>query len=140
MINIPHFSLIELTNSSDDASREDGRTVLTRTLRWRRWRVDLAEGKSNMPYAVLDRVFPGIAIMIALLVLPPHEHERSKRLITLRGQTGARLYRPRDYSAHVRSRWSFDHTTAVSPKHGEPFHLRMCLQQRPSASATRPTC
>ena len=46
--------------------------------------------------------------------------------MTLRGQTEARLYDPRDYSAHVRSRWLFDRMTAVSPKHVEPFHLRMC--------------
>ncbi|KAF2678335.1 hypothetical protein K458DRAFT_423273 [Lentithecium fluviatile CBS 122367] len=32
--------------------------------------------------------------------------------MTLKGQTEAHLYRPRDCSAYVRSRWLFDRTTA----------------------------
>jgi hypothetical protein len=64
----------------------------------------------------------------------------SKQPMTLRGQTEAYLYDPRHCSAHVKSRWPFDRTTAVSPKHAEPFHLRMRLQQQRSARDTQPTC
>ena len=42
-----------------------------------------------------------------------------KLLTTLGAQTGARLYGSRDYSAHVRSRWPFDRTTAVSQNHAD---------------------
>jgi hypothetical protein len=58
--------------------------------------------------------------------------------MTLRSQPGARLYGPRDCSAHVRSRWSYNHTTAISPKHTRPFHLRMRLQRRRFASNAYP--
>jgi hypothetical protein len=61
-------------------------------------------------------------------------------LTTLTGRTEAHLYVPRDCSAHVRSRWLFDRTTAVSPKHAGPFHLRMRLQRRRFASDAQPTC
>ncbi|PVH99617.1 hypothetical protein DM02DRAFT_614947 [Periconia macrospinosa] len=57
--------------------------------------------------------------------------------VTLRAQTGARLYGPIDCSAHVRSRWSFDRTTAVSPKYAELFHLRTGLERRRFASNTQ---
>jgi hypothetical protein len=60
-----------------------------------------------------------------------------KLLTTLRGRTEAPLDGPKDFSAHVRSRWSFDRTTAVSPKHAEPFRLRMRLQRRRFASSAR---
>jgi hypothetical protein len=63
-----------------------------------------------------------------------------KLLTTLTGRTEAHLYGPRDCSAHVRSRWLFDRTTAVSPKHAGPFHLRMRLQRRRFASDAQPTC
>jgi hypothetical protein len=42
-----------------------------------------------------------------------------KLLTTLTGRTEAPLYGPRDCSAHVRSRWPFDRTTAVSPNHAD---------------------
>ena len=48
------------------------------------------------------RALPSLATITALLVLLTHEHERSKFLITLRGQTKACLYGPGDCSAHVR--------------------------------------
>ncbi|PVH90828.1 hypothetical protein DM02DRAFT_620832 [Periconia macrospinosa] len=41
----------------------------------------------------------------------------------------APLFDPRDCSAHVRSRWLFDRTTAVSRKHARTFHLHMRLQR-----------
>ena len=79
---------------------------------------------------------------IALLVIYSSltNLNNSKLLTTLTGRTEAHLYGPRDCSAHVRSRWSFDRTTAVSPKHARPFHLRMRLQRRRLASDAQPTC
>ncbi|KAF2813541.1 uncharacterized protein BDZ99DRAFT_460771 [Mytilinidion resinicola] len=49
------------------------------------------------------------------------------------------LYGSRDCSIHVRSRSLYNRVTAVSLKHAEPFHLRICLQRRRSASDTQPT-
>jgi hypothetical protein len=54
--------------------------------------------------------------------------------MTVRGRTEAHLYRPKDCSAHVCSRQLFDRTMAVPPEHAGPFHLRMRLQRRRSAS------
>ncbi|OAF98753.1 uncharacterized protein CC84DRAFT_1210623 [Paraphaeosphaeria sporulosa] len=71
-----------------------------------------------------------MATITALLVLIPHEHEHSKTPHDPQGRTGAPLYGPRDCSAHVKSRWSFGRTTAVSPKY-------MRLQRRRFASSAR---
>lgn len=60
--------------------------------------------------------------------------------VTLRAQTGAPLYGHRDCSTHVRSRWSFDRTTAVLPKHAGPFYLRVRLERRRCAGDAQPTC
>ena len=54
-----------------------------------------------------------------------------------RGQTEALPYDPRDCSAHVRGRSSFDRTTAVSPRHAEPLHLHVRLQRQRLASNAR---
>lgn len=97
-------------------SIEDGRPAPAQTLRWRQWFVDMAEEKSTVCSS------------------------NPKLRMTLKGQTEAHLYGPRDGSAHVRSRWLFDRTTAMPPKHVGPFHLRMCLQRWRSASDTQPPC
>ncbi|KAF2678333.1 hypothetical protein K458DRAFT_140691 [Lentithecium fluviatile CBS 122367] len=57
--------------------------------------------------------------------------------MTVGGRTKAHLHDPKDCGAHGKSRWSFDRTTAISPKHEEPFHLRMRLQRRRFASNAR---
>ena len=89
-------------------------------------------------HAALDSVrssaLPSIATITALLVLIPYEHEQSKTT------HDPQMSNPKDCSAHVRSRWLFDRTTAVSPKHAEPFRFRMCLQRWRSASDAQPTC
>ena len=53
--------------------------------------------------------------------------------MTLKGQTKAHLYRPRDCSAHVRRRWLFNRTAVVLPKHVKPSYFRMRSQGRPFA-------
>jgi hypothetical protein len=73
-------------------------------------------------------------------VLVPHEHKQSKTPHDPQRQTEAHLYGPSDCSAYVRSRWLFDRTTAVPPKHVEPFRLRICLKRWRSASDTQPPC
>jgi hypothetical protein len=40
---------------------------------------------------------------------------------------------------HVCSRWLFDCTTAVSPEHAGPSHLRMCLQRWHTVCGSKPT-
>ncbi|KAF2470571.1 uncharacterized protein BDR25DRAFT_30951 [Lindgomyces ingoldianus] len=57
--------------------------------------------------------------------------------MTVGGRTEAHLYGPGDCSTHVRSRWLFGSTTSISPRHVEPFHLRVCLQRRRFASNAR---
>ena len=54
-----------------------------------------------------------------------------------RGQTEALPYGPRDCSAHVRGRSSFDRTTTVSPRHAEPLRLHVRLQRQRLASNAR---
>ena len=81
-----------------------------------------------------------MATITAPLVLILPNMNNPKLLVTLRAQTGAPLYGPRDCSAHVRGRWSFDRTAAVSPKHAGLSHLRVRLQRRRCASDAQPTC
>ena len=57
--------------------------------------------------------------------------------MTVGGRTETHLYSPRDCGACVRSRWLYDRTAAVPPKHAEPFHLRTRLQPRRFASNAR---
>lgn len=61
----------------------------------------------------------------------------SPKLTTVRDRTEALLYDPRDRSAHARSRWLLDRTTAVSPKRVKLSHLRMRLQRQHFARSTR---
>ena len=81
-----------------------------------------------------------MATTTALLVPSLTSMNNPKLPMTLRAQTGARLYGPRLCIACVRSRWSFGRTTVVSPKHAGPFHLRVRLQRRRCASDAQPTC
>jgi len=57
----------------------------------------------------------------------PRELLPSELLMALRGQTWALLHNSKDCSAHVRSCSLYGCATAVSPKHAEPFYLRVCL-------------
>ena len=66
--------------------------------------------------AALDSIAPSIATITALLALILHQHKRSKHLITPRVKL-THLYDTKDRSARVRSRWLFNRTTAISPKH-----------------------
>ena len=75
--------------------------------------------------------------LTALLALILHEHKQSKN--SLSEVKLAHLYDTDDCSAYVRSRWLLDRTTAVSPKHAEPFHVCMCLQRWRSAGDIPPT-
>ena len=54
-----------------------------------------------------------------------------------RGQTETLPYGPRDCSAHVRGRSSFDRTTTVSPRHAAPLRLHVRLQRQRLASNAR---
>ena len=59
------------------------------------------------------------------------------KLTDARGRTEVLLYDTRDCSAHARSRWLFDRTTAVSPRHAEPLRLHVRLQRQRLASNAR---
>ncbi|ORX96686.1 hypothetical protein BCR34DRAFT_179234 [Clohesyomyces aquaticus] len=110
------------------SSGGDGRPAPALTLRRRRWFVDIAEEKSAVCSCRWCRVLLSMATM-----------NNPKLLTTLPGRTEAHLYGPRDCSVHVCSGWSFDRTTAVSPEHAGPSHLRMCLQRWRAACGTKPT-
>jgi len=78
------------------ASREDDRPALATFLPWSSGVDGIAKRYRIVPSdrgrrAALDSIAPSIVTITALLVLIPHKYKRSKRLITLRGQTDTSL-------------------------------------------------
>ena len=94
-------------------------------------------------HAALDSAVPYHAWVLPELcstLTSAYEHQRPKLLITLRDYTKAPFLRPNNRSAYTRSCSLYNHTTAVSLRYLDPFHLCVCVKQRRSSSSTRSAC